>query len=73
MKAQLLSLLAGTALIATVSVAQASEPMALSDSQMDQVTAAARFTAASALGLNVNVMTGVLTAVSATTITFQNP
>jgi hypothetical protein len=39
MKTHLLSLLAGTALIATVSVAQAAEPMALSESQMDQVTA----------------------------------
>ena len=39
MKTQLLSLLAGTALIATVSVAQAGAPMALSESQMDQVTA----------------------------------
>ena len=39
MKTHLLSLLAGTALIATVSVAQASEPTALSESQMDQVTA----------------------------------
>jgi hypothetical protein len=41
MKTHLLSLLAGTALIATVSVAQASEPTALSESQMDQVTAGA--------------------------------
>ena len=58
MKTKLLSLLAGTALIATISVAQASEPIALSESQMDEVTAAARLTFVSASNFKGNVNTG---------------
>ena len=50
MNTHLLSLLAGTALIATVSVAQASEPTALSESQMDQVSAGLIITGFQATG-----------------------
>jgi hypothetical protein len=38
------SLLAGAALISTIGVAQANEPMELSETQMDQVTAGAPVT-----------------------------
>jgi hypothetical protein len=39
MKTRLLSLVAGTALIASISIAQAAEPRVLGESQMDNVTA----------------------------------
>lgn len=67
MKARLLSLVAGTALIAGVSFAQAAEP--LNESQLDEITAGIRATVTSGAGTTFNINTGVFTFAAGTGVT----
>ena len=59
MKTRLLSLVAGTVLIASVSFAQAAQP--LDESQMDEITAGIKATVTSGAGTTLNINTGVFT------------
>ena len=64
MKYRLLSLLAGTALIASISVARADEPILLAQSQMDAITAGVKIVSVETIsGANTtyNVLTGIYT------------
>jgi hypothetical protein len=69
MKTRLLSLVAGTALIASISIAQAAEPIVLGESQMDEITAGIRATVTSGAGTTFNINTGVFTFAAGTGVT----
>ena len=69
MKYRLLSLLAGTALIASISVAQAGEPILLGEIQMDEITAGIKSTVTSGPGTTFNIDTGLFTFAPGTGVT----